>query len=72
MKGIKKPLTDPNLFVLIDEGHRSQYGDMSIQMQQTCQTLCFIAMTGTPLMKKKNTAAKFVESFFRFIRWTKR
>lgn len=60
VKGIKKPLTDPNLFVLIDEGHRSQYGDMSIQMQQTLPNACFIAMTGTPLMKKeKNTAAKF-------------
>ncbi|MDD2215400.1 MAG: HsdR family type I site-specific deoxyribonuclease [Eubacteriales bacterium] len=60
VKGLKKPLEDPNIFVLIDEGHRSQYGDMSIQMQKSLPNACFIAMTGTPLMKKeKSTAAKF-------------
>lgn len=60
VKGIKKPLNNPNLFVLIDEGHRSQYGEMSIQMQKTLPNACFIAMTGTPLMRKeKSTAAKF-------------
>jgi type I restriction enzyme R subunit len=60
IKGIKNPLQDTNIFVLIDEGHRSQYGDMSIQMQKTLPNACFIAMTGTPLMKKeKSTATKF-------------
>jgi type I restriction enzyme R subunit len=60
VKGVKKPLENPNIFVLIDEGHRSQYGDMSIQMQKTLPNACFMAMTGTPLMKKeKSTAAKF-------------
>lgn len=60
VKTIKQPLTDSNIFVLIDEGHRSQYGEMSVQMQKTLPNACFVAMTGTPLMKKeKNTAAKF-------------
>ena len=60
VKGIKKPLTDPNIFVLIDEGHRSQYGEMGIKMEKTLPSACFIAMTGTPLMKKeKSTAKKF-------------
>lgn len=60
VKGIKKPLTDPNIFVLIDEGHRSQYGEMGVKMSKTLPNACFIAMTGTPLMKKeKSTAAKF-------------
>lgn len=60
VKGIKKPLTDPNIFVLIDEGHRSQYGEMGIKMSKTLPNACFIAMTGTPLMKKeKSTATKF-------------
>lgn len=60
IKGIKKPLTDPNIFVLIDEGHRSQYGEMGIKMSKTLPNACFIAMTGTPLMKKeKSTATKF-------------
>lgn len=60
VRGIKKPLEDANIFVLVDEGHRSQYGGMSIQMQKTLPNACFIAMTGTPLMKKeKSTAVKF-------------
>lgn len=60
VKGLKKPLENSNIFVLIDEGHRSQYGDMSIQMQKALPNACFIAMTGTPLMKKeKSTASKF-------------
>ncbi|MEG2339760.1 MAG: type I restriction endonuclease subunit R [Odoribacter sp.] len=60
VKGIKKPLTDPNIFVLIDEGHRSQYGEMGVKMSKTLPNACFIAMTGTPLMKKeKSTATKF-------------
>ena len=60
VRGIKNPLTDPNIFVLIDEGHRSQYGEMGIKMEKTLPNACFIAMTGTPLMKKeKSTARKF-------------
>ncbi len=60
VRGIKKPLTDPNIFVLIDEGHRSQYGELGIKMNKALPNACFIAMTGTPLMKKeKSTAAKF-------------
>ncbi len=60
VKGIRTPLTDPNIFVLIDEGHRSQYGEMGIKMEKTLPNACFIAMTGTPLMKKeKSTAQKF-------------
>lgn len=60
VRGIRTPLTDPNIFVLIDEGHRSQYGEMGIKMEKTLPNACFIAMTGTPLMKKeKNTARKF-------------
>lgn len=57
---MKAPLTDANIFVLIDEGHRSQYGEMGIKMERTLPNACFIAMTGTPLMKKeKSTAARF-------------
>jgi type I restriction enzyme R subunit len=60
VKNISKPLTSPDIFVLVDEGHRSQYGTFNIEMQKTLPNACFIAMTGTPLFKKdKNTAAKF-------------
>ena len=57
---LKKALTSSEIFVLIDEAHRTQYGRLGIKMQQVFPKACFIAFTGTPLMKKeKNTAAKF-------------
>ncbi len=60
MKKIKKPLESHDIFVLVDEGHRTQYGIFNIDMQKTLPNACFIAMTGTPLFKKdKSTAAKF-------------
>ncbi len=60
MKKINKPLLSQDIFVLVDEGHRTQYGTFNIEMQKTLPNACFIAMTGTPLFKKdKNTAAKF-------------
>lgn len=60
MKKISKPLESPDIFVLVDEGHRSQYGTFNVEMQKTLPNACFIAMTGTPLFKKdKSTAAKF-------------
>lgn len=52
--------TDGNLFVLVDESHRSQYGDANIRMQKTLPNACYLGFTGTPLMKKeKNTADRF-------------
>lgn len=60
IKKIKNPLTDPNIFILIDEAHRSQYKELAIQMNRVLPNACKIAFTGTPLMKKdKNTARTF-------------
>jgi type I restriction enzyme R subunit len=51
---------DDDLFVLVDESHRSQYGEANIRMRKALPNACFIGFTGTPLMKKeKNTALKF-------------
>lgn len=60
VKKISKPLESHDIFVLVDEGHRTQHGIFNIDMQKTLPNACFIAMTGTPLFKKeKSTAAKF-------------
>lgn len=60
IKKIGKPLQSHDIFVLVDEGHRTQHGTFNIEMQKTLPNACFIAMTGTPLFKKdKSTAAKF-------------
>lgn len=51
---------DEDLFVLVDESHRSHYGEANIKMQKALPRACMIGFTGTPLMKKeKNTASKF-------------
>lgn len=53
-------LESPDIFVLIDEGHRTQYGTLNVKMQKVLPNACFLAFTGTPLMKKeKSTATKF-------------
>lgn len=60
VKKIEKPLESHDIFVLVDEGHRTQHGIFNIDMQKTLPNACFIAMTGTPLFKKdKSTADKF-------------
>lgn len=42
-----------NIFVFIDEGHRTQYGKLNIYMNRVLPNAVKIAFTGTPLMKKK-------------------
>lgn len=49
-----------DVFVLIDESHRSNYGSMAAKMRTVFPNACYIGFTGTPLMKReKNTLAKF-------------
>ena len=60
VKKIHKPLESHDIFVLVDEGHRTQHGTFNVEMQKTLPNACFIAFTGTPLFKKdKSTANKF-------------
>ena len=60
LRKIQKPLESHDIFVLVDEGHRTQHGTFNIDMQKTLPNACFIAMTGTPLFKRdKNTAQRF-------------
>ena len=49
-----------DVFLLIDESHRSQYGEMHTKMKRMFSRACYLGFTGTPLMKEeKNTAEKF-------------
>ena len=57
-KGTKNLSKD--VFVLVDESHRSNYGLMATKMRTVFPNACYIGFTGTPLMKKeKSTMAKF-------------
>ena len=49
-----------DVFVLVDESHRSNYGLMATKMRSVFPNACYIGFTGTPLMKsEKNTLARF-------------
>jgi type I restriction enzyme R subunit len=56
----QKPILSRDVFVLVDESHRTQYGELHIKMKQVFPNACYLGFTGTPLMKKeKNTMVKF-------------
>jgi len=58
---IKKFQDDsPDIFMLIDESHRTNFGGFSARMRQMFPHACYIGFTGTPLLKKeKNNFIKF-------------
>lgn len=58
----KETFSDPdsNVFILIDEAHRSQGGNANLWMNKILPNACQIAFTGTPLMRsEKDSAGKF-------------
>ncbi len=58
VKNERVRLDDSNIFVLVDESHRSQNGDMSRAMNNVLVNACYIGFTGTPLMKKEKNSFK--------------
>ena len=49
-----------NTFILVDEGHRTQYGEINKRMQEVFKGAIYISFTGTPIMKKdRNIFKKF-------------
>jgi len=60
MKVRKHQDDSPDIFVLVDESHRTQFGSFSARMRQMFPKACYIGFTGTPLMKaEKNNFTKF-------------
>jgi len=52
----------PDIFILVDESHRTQFGSFSARMKQMFPHACYLGFTGTPLLKKeKNNFTKFGE-----------
>ncbi len=57
-RGYKEESAD--VFVIVDESHRSQYGEMATHMRRIFPNACYLGFTGTPLMKaEKSTFEKF-------------
>lgn len=51
---------DKNIFVLVDEAHRTQSGIANLEMNRIIPNACYIGFTGTPLMKnEKESWRKF-------------
>ena len=49
-----------DIFVLVDESHRTSFGSLAARMRQILPNACYLGFTGTPLLKKeKNNFAKF-------------
>ncbi len=50
----------PDIFVLVDESHRGQFGELHAKMKQALPNACFIGFTGTPVMKRdRSTIERF-------------
>lgn len=67
-KGKRAPLRldSPNIFVMVDESHRSQFSIFHSRMKQALPNACLLGFTGTPIKKKgkagemgKDTIEKF-------------
>jgi len=49
-----------DIFMLVDEAHRTQFKNLHARMRQMFPMACYLGFTGTPLMKKeKNNFLKF-------------
>lgn len=60
VNSLEEIIAPPNTFILVDEGHRTQYGEMNRRMQEVFKDAVYISFTGTPIMKKdKNIFDKF-------------
>ncbi|KAA6232526.1 type I restriction endonuclease subunit R [Chlorobium phaeovibrioides] len=49
-----------DIFVLVDESHRTTFGSFAARMRQMFPNACYLGFTGTPLLKKeKNNFTRF-------------
>ena len=54
--------TSADILVLVDESHRTNFGELAALMRKMLPNACYLGFTGTPLTKEqKNNFAKFGE-----------
>jgi len=73
LRNAKEADPDPNIFVLVDESHRTQTGrygghsQFAGKMRRLLPNACYLGFTGTPLLKKdKNTLSTFGRLIHRY------
>ena len=73
LKNSQQADDDPNIFVLVDESHRTQTGrygghsQFAAKMRRLLPRACYLGFTGTPLLKKeKNTLSTFGRLIHRY------
>ncbi|HDR7470296.1 TPA: type I restriction endonuclease subunit R [Bacillus toyonensis] len=66
-KEFKSLSTAENIFVMIDESHRSQYGGLATTMNSAMPNACYLAFTGTPIDKEdkstKRTFGPYIDKY---------
>ncbi len=61
LKYSSRPDDDPNLFVLVDESHRSHtgpiggHGQLAMKMRRLLPRACYLGFTGTPLLSREKS-----------------
>ncbi|MGN6363348.1 type I restriction endonuclease subunit R [Asticcacaulis taihuensis] len=59
---------DPNVFIMVDEAHRTQYGALAARMRAGLPNACMLAFTGTPIDKKdRSTKEVFGDYLHRYL-----
>lgn len=61
LRGTKVLSDDPNLFILVDEAHRSHFGAFHARMKKGLPRACYLGFTGTPVVEdeKRNNLERF-------------
>lgn len=52
-----------NIFVMVDEAHRTQYKNLAANMRQALPNACFLGFTGTPIDKKDRSTVQTFGSY---------
>lgn len=64
-RGSRHPILSEakNIFVLIDEAHRSEYGQFAAHMLRALPNACRLAFTGTPIDKTRATFGTYIHKY---------
>lgn len=64
-KGGRHPVLSraENIFVLVDEAHRSEYGYFNANLRRALPGACYIAFTGTPIPKTIRTFGGYIHKY---------